>query len=204
MLALRDLEVRRGAEPIVRGLSLDIPAGQVFWVVGPNGAGKSSLLRVLALLDPPAGGRVRYAAGGDPFLYFHSEMRLPASSTVGAWDRLVDRLLPPGSPGTHTPLWPEVAPHRKVGRLSTGERKRLLLDALFRRKGAMLLDEPYEHLSPDAKRTLTAMLESRAIASVVVVATNQMPDGQRPERGIRLEAGLVDVLGPAAARREDA
>ncbi|HUG40177.1 MAG TPA: ATP-binding cassette domain-containing protein [Longimicrobiales bacterium] len=202
MLALDDLAVRRGAERIVTGLSLEIRPGRIFWVVGPNGAGKSSLLRVLALLDPPAAGRVYHRAPpGEPFLYFHSEMALPASSTVGAWARLVPRLLPEGAPAGHTALWPDVAADRKVGRLSTGERKRLLLDALLRRPGPLLLDEPYEHLSPDAKAALTAALEARVAAPVaarvVVVATNQLPAQAGGGAGLRLEAGFAEPFGEA-------
>ena len=41
-------------EPILQGISLEIPAGQVTSVVGPSGSGKSSLLRCLnRLWEPP-------------------------------------------------------------------------------------------------------------------------------------------------------
>ncbi len=194
MIRLDSVTVRRGPNLIVEGLDLEIRPGGVFWIVGPNGAGKSSLLRVMALLDPPAAGRVRRrAAPGAPFLYFHSEMALPGSSTVGEWDRLVHRLLP--APEAHTPLWPAAEGRRGVGRLSTGERKRLLLDALLRRPGALLLDEPYEHLSPDGKAALTGMLEARARVSVTVVASNQEMERARRDGGVRLEAGLVERFG---------
>ena len=199
MLELRELTVRRGPEPVVTRLNVAIRPGRIFWVTGPNGSGKSSLLRVLALLDPPVAGRVRYAGpGGDPVLYFHSEMTLPPSSTVGAWDRLADRLLGPGEPPSPAGLRPPVGPGRKVGRLSTGERKRLLLDVVMRRRGALLLDEPYEHLSPDGKAALTAALLERVAESVVVVATNQTPEGVALDLGVRLEAGVATALEASA------
>ena len=45
-----------GEEPVVRDVSLELPAGETLVVLGPNGAGKSTLLRMLAtLLRPPAG-----------------------------------------------------------------------------------------------------------------------------------------------------
>lgn len=202
LLQLRDLTVRRGPEPVVTGLTVTIRPGRVFWVTGPNGAGKTGLLRVLALLDPPVSGQVLHGTPDDePVLYFQSEMALPASSTAGAWERLVDALLTshgraPASP--HTGLWPRVAAGRKVGRLSTGERKRLLLDALLRRQGALLLDEPYEHLSPDGKAALTAALLERVTTGVVVVATNQRPPGVVMDTGLRLEGGVAEPLGQAA------
>lgn len=200
MLGLTDVTVRRGRTLVVTALTREIRSGPVFWVTGPNGAGKSSLMRVLALLDPPAAGEIRYGLDPDErFLYFHSEMALPASSTVGAWERLTGRLLSARDRPDRTALWPDVEPGRRVGRLSTGERKRLLLDSLLRRRGPLLLDEPYEHLSPDAKSALTAALGDRARTRVVVVATNQIPPGTDVEAGIRLEAGAAEPLPAEAA-----
>ena len=192
-LTLSDVAVRRGRGLVVEGLTLRLHPGSVFWVVGPNGAGKSSLLRVMAGLDAPAAGAVTRAQETAPFRYFHPEMALPGWSVVGAWDRLVRRL----EPGARapTPLRPAVGPGRWVRRLSTGERKRLLLDTLFRVPGSLLLDEPYAHLSPDAKVALSELLRRRAESAVVVVATNQAAHRAPGEPGLRLEAGRADQLG---------
>lgn len=48
--------VRR--KTIVRGVSLQVAEGETLGLIGPNGSGKSSLLRLLAGLKPPQGGRV--------------------------------------------------------------------------------------------------------------------------------------------------
>lgn len=189
--------MRRGANPVVNGLNLSIGPGAVFWIMGPNGAGKSSLLRVMAGLAAPDSGFVARHDG--PFRYFHSEMRLPAWSSVGAWDRLVrsldSRIAPP------TVLRPPLAPGRWIRRLSTGERKRLLLDAALRAPGPLLLDEPYEHLSPGAKAALSALLRRRAETHAVVVVTNQAAHRAPCEPGIRLEAGRAESLEPASPGR---
>jgi ABC-type multidrug transport system ATPase subunit len=201
VLRLADVTVRRGANTVCRGLDVDIRPGAVFWVLGPNGAGKSSLLRVMAGIDRPAAGAVtRRGDSQEPFLYFQSEMSLPPSATVGDWYRLVHRLLPARGVAVRTPLWPGIPPGRRIGRLSTGERKRLLLDALFRRPGSLLLDEPFEHLSPDAKAALTRLLTARVRTSVVVVATNQATGMAARGAGLRLEAGVASPL-QAAGRR---
>jgi ABC-2 type transport system ATP-binding protein len=196
MLSLIDVTVRRGATVVVERLSVRVRPGAVWWVTGPNGAGKSSLLRVMAGLDRPAGGRVERREDPDhPFLYFHPEMANPDTVTVGDWERLVRRLLPPGCDGGPTPLWPTAEAGRRVGRLSTGERKRLLLDALLRRPGSLLLDEPFEHLSPRAKADLSRLLEERSTSSVVVVATNQATERAVRDGGIHLESGVAVPLG---------
>jgi branched-chain amino acid transport system ATP-binding protein len=55
-LVVRGLSIERGGRPVVRDVSLEIPAAEVTALLGPNGAGKSSLvLAVGGLLAPLAG-----------------------------------------------------------------------------------------------------------------------------------------------------
>ena len=58
VLTVRDLEVRRGARSVVRGVSLDVARGEIVAVMGASGAGKTSVLRAVAGLDPIAAGSV--------------------------------------------------------------------------------------------------------------------------------------------------
>lgn len=63
-ISLRNLRVTYGRFEAVKGISLDIPEGEVFGFIGPNGAGKSSTFRVLATLQPKFQGQA-YVCGLD-------------------------------------------------------------------------------------------------------------------------------------------
>jgi branched-chain amino acid transport system ATP-binding protein len=57
-LRLENLSVLRGGRPVVRGVSLDVPPGEVTALLGANGAGKSTLVLGVAGVLRPDGGRV--------------------------------------------------------------------------------------------------------------------------------------------------
>ncbi|HJZ17868.1 MAG TPA: heme ABC exporter ATP-binding protein CcmA, partial [Stellaceae bacterium] len=57
-LVAEGLACRRGERLVFAGLSLRLPAGGALLLTGANGSGKTSLLRVLATLIMPAGGRL--------------------------------------------------------------------------------------------------------------------------------------------------
>jgi sulfonate transport system ATP-binding protein len=57
-VGLRGVTKAFGAQTVLHGLDLDIPAGQFVAIVGRSGCGKSTLLRLLAGLDRPTGGTI--------------------------------------------------------------------------------------------------------------------------------------------------
>jgi Fe-S cluster assembly ATP-binding protein len=62
MLSIRDLHAEVGGKPILKGLNLEVKAGEVHAIMGPNGAGKSTLANVLA-------GRESYVVTGGQIVY---------------------------------------------------------------------------------------------------------------------------------------
>jgi iron complex transport system ATP-binding protein len=59
LLQAVDLTFGYGETPVVRGVSLDVPANGVVGIIGPNGSGKTTLLRLLAGTRKPQQGGVR-------------------------------------------------------------------------------------------------------------------------------------------------
>jgi putative spermidine/putrescine transport system ATP-binding protein len=58
VLQIEEVEKRFGAVEAVKGVSLDITAGEFFALLGPSGSGKTTLLRILSGLETPNRGRV--------------------------------------------------------------------------------------------------------------------------------------------------
>ena len=58
LLRIQDLIVARGGRNVVRGVSLDIPSGEITALLGPNGAGKSSMVLAIGGVLKPVDGRV--------------------------------------------------------------------------------------------------------------------------------------------------
>lgn len=91
MLEIRGLTATVQGKPILHGIDLDVPAGEVHAIMGPNGSGKSTLAHVLAGRDgyEVTGGEVRFAgrdllamapeerAAAGVFLAFQYPVELP-------------------------------------------------------------------------------------------------------------------------------
>ncbi len=58
LLRIEDFVVARGGRNVVRGVSLEIPSGEITTLLGPNGAGKSSMVLAIGGVLKPVAGKV--------------------------------------------------------------------------------------------------------------------------------------------------
>ena len=77
MLKIENLHARIEGKEILKGLDLEVKAGEVHAIMGPNGSGKSTLANVLA-------GRSEYEVTGGSVSYFGEDL-LDLAPEVRAW-----------------------------------------------------------------------------------------------------------------------
>lgn len=75
MLTVEDINVYYGAIHAIKGISLDVPDGEIVALIGSNGAGKSTTLRTISGLMKPKTGKILYEG--------HDIVGVPAHKIVG-------------------------------------------------------------------------------------------------------------------------
>lgn len=204
-----DLHRRYGGFHAVRGISFEVPRGEVFALLGVNGAGKTSALEVLEGLATPSEGSVR-VLGHDPrrdraavrrhlgVLLQHSGLPgdLSVRETVQTWART----LTDPRPVTEALEQVDLAGRAnvRVGSLSGGERRRLDLTlALLGHPHVVVLDEPTTGLDPQSRRAVWGTVRSLVDGgATVVLTTHHLEEAEQlADRIAILQAGVVALAG---------
>lgn len=227
-LSLRSLCVRRGDTPVLKDVTLDIPAGAITALVGRSGVGKTTLIATLnGLIKPESGGLLATGCGdlSDPQALRDHRRR---SATIFQDHALIDRLsaidnVLLGLADQRHPLsplpWPEALRrraaealeevgllHRATARTSTlsgGERQRVgVARALVRQPSLLLGDEPFASVDPALVRQMSA--DFRTLAQrhglTVVLVLHQLETARLlADRIVGLVDGRIAFDGPAAS-----
>ncbi|EFC86752.1 ABC transporter ATP-binding protein [Parafrankia sp. EUN1f] len=177
VLEARDLTTGYGELAAVRGVDLQVRAGEIVALLGPNGAGKTTTLAALAGALPALGGEVRLL--GKPVTGpVHARVRsglgyLPSDRAIVNRLTVAENLkLGRGRPDEAVDRFPalEALLRRPAGLLSGGEQQMLVLArCLVARPQVVLVDELSQGLAPIVVQDLLASLRREAKATGVAV-----------------------------------
>lgn len=196
-------------EPILRGVSTEIPSGGITALVGPSGAGKSTLLRLLNRLDEPLSGSILFDGAPivdiDPIELRRRVAMVFQRPPLFQGDVLANlRVAEPDLTEAEA-----IAALRRVGLdgallrreavdLSGGEAQRLCLArALLTDPVVVLADEPTASLDGPARRMLEVLARQIAATGVGIVwVTHDVEQLRRlADRAIVLIDGVVAADG---------
>ncbi len=198
---------------------MTVAPGEFVAVLGPNGSGKSTLMKAILGLLPLSAGELR-VLGGSPRQVRRRIGYLPQRRSFDAATRVrgID-LVRLGLDGTRFGLSPGLSSRararrreerarvadaiervgasayaqRPIGELSGGEQQRLLIaQALVRRPGLLILDEPLDSLDLPSQRAVVALLASicrEDRVAILLVAHDVNPLLDHLDRVIYLAAG---------------
>lgn len=219
MLAVdvRDLRVQYGRLKAVKGITLEIPPGEVFGFIGPNGAGKSSTIRVLATLQPKFEGVARIMGldiRSQPHLvrekigyvpdffgvyedltareylhFFAAAYRLPLAKRKAVVDDVLQ--LTDSTNKIDAP----------VDSLSRGMKQRLsLARVLLHDPAVLLLDEPASGLDPRARIEMRELLKAlKEMGKTILISSHILHElAQLCTRIGIIEAGKMVTQGSVA------
>ena len=206
--------------PVLRGVSLSVPAGQMHAVTGPSGSGKSTLLRILACLDSPDAGEVLlegvplpppWSRGGDRHRNRRCGIVLQDFALMEHATALDNVLLPlrygPGG-GSRAEQRRRAAlaldrvgladrAHHRARTLSGGEKQRVAVArALINDPPLVLADEPTGALDQARTRDIVELLRSAVGPHrAVVVVTHDPEVAAACDRRWHLEDGRLHSQG---------
>jgi putative ABC transport system ATP-binding protein len=216
-LAGVDLSLGRGAARVhvLRGISLDVAAGEAVGLVGPSGSGKSTLLMVMAGLERPDAGsivvegtdlgrldedalaRFRGRRIGIVFQAFHLVPTMTALENVALPLELADK------PDAHARAKAELDAvglghrlHHYPAQLSGGEQQRVAIARAIAPDPAILVaDEPTGNLDEATGRQIVDLLFAlkRDRGATLVLVTHDPGLARLCDRTVGLRSGRVDA-----------
>lgn len=204
LMAVSGLSKRFGEIAALSDVSFHVRTGEVLGLIGPNGAGKSTLFECLAGVLPfdhgtiSAGGRMLGARERRSLLFFVPDGIAPWAAQPVGW--ALDFTI--GFFGGRAEMRDEVVEQldlggllkRPIGKLSKGQRKRVLLGiGLLSPQPALLIDEPLEGLDLRQARDITAALRAHAARGrTLFLSIHQIGDAARfCDRFVLLSGGRV-------------
>jgi ABC-2 type transport system ATP-binding protein len=203
---------RYGARDAVRGVDLDVRAGEIFGLIGPDGAGKTSMFQILGGVMEATSGTAhllgRSARDARPFAGYLTQAfslypDLSVAENLGYVGSLrgLDRALIDERGRRYLGMFGmDRFADRLAGRLSGGMKQKLALAcALIAEPRVLLLDEPTTGVDPVSRREFwdaLAELSSRGIT--ILLATPYLDEAERCHRVALMHEGRILRSGTPA------
>ncbi len=214
ILKIKDLKVNYGGIEAVKGISFDVPAGEIVTLIGANGAGKSSTLRSIAGLVKPREGSIEFEGedicGKDPTAIvtrgitmvpegrrIFPDLTVLENLRIGAYLRKDDL--------TEDLNWVyELFPRLKErswqagGTLSGGEQQMLAVGrALMSRPKVIMMDEPSLGLAPLIVKGIFDIIKeiNKQGVTVLLIEQNANMALKTANVGYVMETGRITLTG---------
>jgi ABC-2 type transport system ATP-binding protein len=214
-IEIDDLQVRRGGNRVLPGVSLSISRGLVTGLLGPSGSGKTTLMRAIVGVQQVESGTVRVLGlpAGTPGLRRRVGYVTQSPSVYGDLSirenlRYFARVL--GVPLTRVDDAIATVDLREnadqvVRTLSGGERSRVsLATALLGEPDVLVLDEPTVGLDPVLRRDLWATFHRLAEdGAALLVSSHVMDEAERSDDLVLMRDGLIVAHGTPSGLLEE-
>ncbi len=213
-LSMEGLIKRYGDNEVVRGIDLELRAGECFTLLGPNGAGKTTTLRCALGLTAPSAGRIALCGEPVPARAREARMRVgivPQMDNLdpdftcaenllvyGRYFGLADAAIHARIPGLLAFAGLEGKQNARIQALSGGMKRRLTLArALVNEPELLVLDEPTTGLDPQARHLIWDRLKQLIRnGTTVLLTTHFMDEAERlADRLAILDSGRVLTQG---------
>ena len=222
ILKINDLKVNYGGIEAVKGISFDVPKGEIITLIGANGAGKSSTLRAIAGLVKPASGSIVFSGeditAKDPTAIvtkgitlvpegrkIFPDLTVLENLRIGAYlrnDDLTDDL------NWVYDLFPRLKERswQAGGTLSGGEQQMLAVGrALMSRPKVIMMDEPSLGLAPIIVRGIFDIIKeiNKQGVTVLLIEQNANMALKTADLGYVMETGRITMSGSGAELLSD-
>jgi len=215
ILRIKDLKVNYGGIEAVKGISLDVPKGEIVTLIGANGAGKSSTLRAISGLVKPTSGTIEFEGeditGKNPTdivtrgitlvpegRKIFPDLTVKENLRVGAYlrkDDITDDI------NWVYDLFPRLKERswQAGGTLSGGEQQMLAVGrALMSRPKVIMMDEPSLGLAPLVVRGIFDIIKeiNKQGMTILLIEQNANMALKTAHLGYVMETGRITLSGP--------